>query len=84
MLERAAPVLLIGLTLGVLQAKNAVEESVAEGVSSKDENAVEESVAEGVKDEAEQSLYTHQELKLESEVAEEVVKQGQLSGTRFA
>ena len=68
MLQRAAPVLLIGLTLGVLQAKNAVEESVAEGV----------------KDEAEQSLYTHQELKLESEVAEEVVKQGQLSGTRFA
>ena len=68
MLQQAAPVLLIGLTLGVLQAKNAVEESVAEGV----------------KDEAEQSLYTHQELKLESEVAEEVVKQGQLSGTRFA
>ena len=56
-LERAAPVLLIGLTLGVLQAKNAVEESVAEGVKELDE--------------AEQSLYTHQELKLESEVAEE-------------
>ena len=47
--------LLIGLTLGVSQATNAVAESVAEGV----------------KDEAEQSLYTHQELKLESEVAEE-------------